>query len=274
MPRGVPASGSLRIYFLDVGQGDAVLVVGPDGKSLLYDAGRERDDAARLALERGVTRLDLAIASHVDADHIGGFEEVARQLRPRLFLNNGIAGSTQTYGRVIAAMRKAGTQGLVATRRTIKLGDSLELQVLPAPAGLPRSDQNANSVGVLLRFGAFRAFFGGDSDPATTAGWTRLYGKAFAGVPVYKASHHGSRHNDTLAFLRLLQPKEVIIGVGEGNRFGHPAREALVRYRAVGARLHRTDLNGTVTITAQPDGSYSVEAERVVSDAELLKPGG
>jgi competence protein ComEC len=249
-------------------------VLAPDGRSLLYDAGRDRDNAARLALDRGVTRLDLAIASHVDADHIGGFEEVARQLRPRLFLNNGIAGSTQTYGRVVAAMREAGTQGLVATRRTIKLGDNLEVQVMPAPAGLPRSDENANSVGVLLRFGAFRAFLGGDAEPATTEGWTRLYGKALAGVPVYKAAHHGSRHNDTLAFLRLIQPREVIIGVGEGNRFGHPDREALVRYRKVGARLHRTDLNGTVMITAQPDGSYSVEAERVVSASELLKPGG
>jgi competence protein ComEC len=155
-PLPVPTAGTLRISFLNVGQGDSVLIQTPDGKSALYDAGRYKDLAATLVQARGVSKLDLVIASHADADHIAGF-------KPDFFLNNGVASSTLTSANVIAAMTDAGAQGLVASERTINLGSSVALDVLPPAANAPASDQNANSVGVLVRFGSFRAFLGGDS---------------------------------------------------------------------------------------------------------------
>jgi competence protein ComEC len=162
-PLPVPTAGTLRISFLNVGQGDSVLIQTPDGKSALYDAGRYKDLAATLVQARGVSKLDLVIASHADADHIAGLVSVAKTFKPDFFLNNGVASSTLTSANVIAAMTDAGAQGLVASERTINLGSSVALDVLPPAANAPASDQNANSVGVLVRFGSFRAFLGGDS---------------------------------------------------------------------------------------------------------------
>ncbi|HWG85053.1 MAG TPA: excalibur calcium-binding domain-containing protein [Deinococcales bacterium] len=253
--------GRLRIHFLNVGQGDAILLVTPDGKSMAYDAGPDRYLAAQLIKARGVKQLDLAVMSQGDADHIAGFEGVAQQLKPRVLLNNGLAKATRTYARVIAAFQAAGSQGITATERTINLGSQVKLQVLAPPPNVSRNNQNANSVGVLLTFGKFRAFFGGDAEPATTAWWAQKYGSLLKGTPVYKSLHHGSKHNDNAPFLNLVRPKDVFIGVGRNN-YGHPSSEALLLYQRVGANIFRTDLSGTLTVTATQDGKYTVTAER------------
>ncbi|WP_045234436.1 excalibur calcium-binding domain-containing protein [Deinococcus pimensis] len=264
------SAADLTIRFLDVGQGDAVLVTTPDGKSMLYDAGRGRT-AADLLNRYGVKQLDLAVMSQGDADHIGGFEFVAPSFKPKVLLNNGLAKSTQTYARVLAAFKAAGSQGILASNRTINLGTQVKLQVLPAPAGVPKNNQNANSVGVLLTYGKFKAFFGGDAEPAETAGWARTFGPQLSGVQVYKALHHGSKHNDTRSFLQLVRPQTVVIGVGKNN-YGHPSSEALALYEGVNANVFRTDLNGTVTITVKPDGSYTVSGERGLGTRRTTTP--
>ena len=253
----------LKLYFLDVGQGDAILVVTPDGKSMVYDAGRSRDRAAQLVRNLGVTRLDLAVLSQGDADHIGGFEGIAAQLKPVRVLTNPLAASTQTYARVIEAFRLAGTQGLKAEERTINLGSSVTLRVMPAPPGVPMGDQNANSVGILIQFGAFKAFFGGDAESTTMRGWATKYASILKDLDVYKAAHHGSKRNDTREFLGLLRPQDVGIGVGANNSYGHPQPEALALYSGVGASIWRTDLHGTVTVTVKPDGAYTVQTQKL-----------
>ncbi|PYE48371.1 excalibur calcium-binding domain-containing protein [Deinococcus yavapaiensis] len=250
----------LVIRFLDVGQGDAVLVTTPDGKSMLYDAGRGRA-AAELLRSFGVKQLDLAVMSQGDADHIGGFEFVAQAFKPRTLLNNGLAASTQTYARVLAAFQAAGTQGLRATARTINLGASVKLQVIPAPSTVPAKDQNANSVGVLLTYGTFKMFLGGDAEPSTTKGWAAAYGPQLRGVNVYKALHHGSKHNDSAAWLSVLQPKVVVIGVGPNN-YGHPSSEALALYKNIGATVFRTDVHGTVTFTVKTNGTFTTSVSK------------
>ncbi len=253
-------AADLQIRFLNVGQGDAILVTTPDGKSMAYDAGRPKDLATNLIQSLGVTRLDLAVASHADADHIGGLEGVATALKPRVFLNNGIAGTTDTYARVIAAMKASGSQGLVATERTINLGSSVKLFVLPPSPDASKDDQNANSVGLLLEYNGFKAFFGGDSERSETSFWASRYKTQLAGVDVYKAAHHGSANNDTPEWLHLLDPSNVVIGVGP-NAYGHPSFEALNEYEQAKADVWRTDQHGTVTVTVQADGRYTVTPE-------------
>jgi competence protein ComEC len=257
---GTVSAADLTIRYLNVGQGDAVLVTTPDGKSMLYDAGRSKTQVASEVAKAGVKRLDLAVASHADADHIAGFETVAAQFQPRTFLNNGLAGSTETFARVVAAMKKANAQGLVASERTIGLGTDVKLHVFPPPANAPKGNQNANSIGMLLEYGKFKAFFGGDSEPIETKFWASKYANKLLNLDVYKSAHHGSKTNDTLEWLRTLNPSNVVVSVGENN-YGHPSREALELYALVNANVWRTDEYGTITVSIKANGEYRISTE-------------
>jgi competence protein ComEC len=250
-------SDVLELRFLDVGQGAAVLIRAPDGRAVLYDGGQ---DGARLMaeLERaGVTSLELVIASHNHADHIGGLVAAVERYRPRYVMENGVPHTTRTYERFLRAVAGAGSQRLEPTRRTITLGD-VRLRVIPPP-GDPALGHNDNSVGLRVEYGAFAATLMGDSQPAQQRWWLAGHGDLLGPVSVHKASHHGSRNGDTRALLDRLRPGVVVISVGRDNRYGHPHESALALYRDVGADVFRTDVHGTVTIRAGLDGMASVE---------------
>ncbi|MPY68159.1 MBL fold metallo-hydrolase [Deinococcus sp. SDU3-2] len=259
---GTAQAAPLTIRFLDVGQGDAVLITSPEGKSVLYDGGRSEARMQTLLRQYGVQGLDLVAASHGDADHITGLIPAVTLYKPKFFLNNGIAATTQTWNKLITATQKAGTQGLVARdQQVINLG-SVKLTVLAPPPGMPRGEQNVNSVGLLVQYGSFRALLTGDSETAETAGWLKRYPASFLGpIDVYKSIHHGAANGDSAAWLAAVRPRNVVIGVGPNN-YGHPTGAALNLYRKVGANVFRTDQQGTVTVTVQPGGKYAITTER------------
>ena len=119
----VAPAGVLTLRFLDVGQGDAVLITSPEGKSVLYDGGRSEVRMATLLRQYEVRSLDLLVASHADADHITGLIPAVTTLRPRFFLNNGTAGTTQTWAKLTGALKAAGTQGLPARNQVTALAE-------------------------------------------------------------------------------------------------------------------------------------------------------
>ena len=248
----------LVLTFLDVGQGDAVLIQAPTGQNVLYDGGRYADRALEQLQARGVTKLDLVIASHADFDHINGLVEVVRSYKPRFFLDNGVTHTTQTYAELLQAVQAAGSQLLEPTARTVTLGD-VTLRILPPP-GDASLGQNDNSVGVVVSYGSFKASLTGDSEGTEWNYWDGL--GVLEPVQVHKASHHGSANGDIPLTMSRLEPKTVVVSVGAGNSYGHPTDEALRLYAAVGANVYRTDLQGTVTAAARSDGSYTVTTER------------
>lgn len=253
--------GALTIRFLDVGQGDAVLITSPEGKSVLYDGGRSEPRLQTLLRQYEVQRLDLVAASHADADHITGLIPAVTLYKPRFFLNNGLAGTTQTWRKLVTAAQQAGTQGLVARDQVINLG-SVKLTVLAPPPGMPGNEQNLNSVGLLVQYGAFRALMTGDSETPETAGWLKKYPAGTLGpVDVYKSIHHGAANGDNAAWLATVRPRNVVVSVGPNN-YGHPTATALNLYKSVGAATWRTDQMGTVTITVQPSGAYTITTEK------------
>lgn len=171
--------GVLTIRFLDVGQGDAVLLTAPEGQTLLYDGGRSEVRMKELLKKYGVRRIDLVAASHGDADHITGLTPAVTLFKPKIFLNNGLAATTQTWSKLTRALQAAGTKGLVAREQVINLG-SVKLTVLPPPPDLPRNEQNVNSVGLLVQYGSFRLLMTGDSETAETQGWLKKYPASFS----------------------------------------------------------------------------------------------
>lgn len=264
--------GVLTIRFLDVGQGDAVLITAPEGQSLLYDGGKSESRMRELIRQYDIQNVALVAASHGDSDHITGLIPVVALSKPRFFLNNGLAATTQVWQRLTNVVAQAGTQGLLAKDQTINLG-SVKITVLPPPPGMP-NEQNLNSVGLLVQYGGFKALMTGDSETAETAGWLRKYpGNVLGPVRVYKSIHHGAANGDNANWLKAVRPSNVVISVGPNN-YGHPTSTALNLYRSVGATTYRTDLNGTVTVTVQPAGAYSITTERGMVRQSAPAPGG
>lgn len=261
-----PTDTTLAITFLDVGQGDAVLIRAPEGQTALVDAGP--GDVVPLLREMGVDGIDLLVATHPDADHIGGIADVIGSLPVRFYMDNGQPHPTATYGRLLAALEtRPEITYLEAVPRTISLG-SAEIEVLPL---LPRTttDTNNRSVALVVRFGSFTALLSGDSEVRQL---THLVGQGVVpAVTLLKAPHHGSDNGFTWPFLEAAQPEVVVISVGR-NGYGHPRPAALRAYAEVGATVLRTDLAGHVAIVGYKHGDFGVVRGEQV--ALLMRAGG
>ena len=256
-----PPDTVLRVTFLDVGQGDAILIQAPEGQTALIDAGR--GDIVPLLREIGVTQIDLMVATHPHADHIGGMARVIESIPVRFFMDNGDPHTTATYRELIAALEaRPEITYLEATPRTISLG-SATLEVLPL---LPRgtTEHNDRSVSLVLRFGDFTALLSGDSEVRQL---THLVGLgAVPALTLLKAAHHGSDNGFTWSFLQAARPRVVVISVGGDNSYGHPRREALDAYAATARETFRTDLHGHLQVRGYGDGSYVVvQGDQVAS---------
>lgn len=282
-PPGLAAQDApVRVTFLDVGQGDAVLIQSPEGRTALIDAGPGVDVPSRLR-GLGIDTLDLVIASHPHADHIGGMRQVLRAFPVRFYMDNGRPHTTATYSSVMRELRdRPEVVYLQATPRTIDLG-STRLHVLPLPPG-PSSNLNDSSVGIVLEHGDFLGFFSGDSEQPQLAHF--LQQDAVPDVTLLKAPHHGSDDAVSELFMQAARPEVVVIPVGWANRYGHPRPAALHTYRAHADHLLRTDVHGRVTVLGYRDGRYqielggsvevggSAEAGATAEVGDLERPGG
>ena len=250
----------LRVYLFDVDQGDGALIQSPSGQNVVVDAGENSTQIVEYLTALGVTRVDLVIASHNHADHIGGIPAVLQTFRPALYLDNGVAATTLVQQRVFDALTETGTPVLAPTSREISLGTAT-LRVIPPP-GVPAWDQNDNSLGLLLQYGQFRMSFAGDAEQREWAWWNINHPDWLTPVHVHKASHHGSSNGDSTPNLVQLTPGSVVVSVGADNTYGHPTAATLAAYAAAGSTVYRTDLHGTVLIEVGASGVPTIQVER------------
>jgi len=253
-------TGEVKIHFIDVGQGDAVLIEGTGGQNVLYDGGRRNDDALAYLQEIGITTLDLVISSHPDADHIGGLDKVIDFYKPRFYMDNAVVATTVVYEDVLTAVQEANTTLLDATRRTIAIGEA-KIEIIPPPND-PDFNRNNNSIGLILDFGNFEAALTGDAEEEEFEWWFANTPEYFREVEIYKSAHHGSTNGDTAESVAMFSPEVVVIGVGESNNFGHPTQQALDLYKSVNAQVLRTDQKGDVVITGFSDGTYTIATSK------------
>lgn len=261
-----PASGHLIIRAIDVGQGDSFLLTSPAGKNVLIDAGPP--DASQsligVLMDAGVRQLDLVVATHPHADHIGGMARVLDAVPVKLFLDSGQPYSTKTYTNMLKKIQQKNIPFLAAEAgQEFELDAGIKLQVMaprkPFITASQGSVYNANSVVIRVTYNSFAMLFTGDSEQETER--RLLAEQTDLSATILKVAHHGSKYSTTIAFLRAVQPKVAIISCGAANEYGHPAQRTLDRLKSVVQALHRTDLEGTITIYT--DGaSYRIETER------------
>jgi beta-lactamase superfamily II metal-dependent hydrolase len=240
----------VELLFLDVGQGDAILIRSQEGNVALVDAGPDGGVVDKLR-QHGVSFINIAVASHAHADHIGGMQAVVESLPVEYYTDNGMPHTTATYDNLMQAIEVRNTRYFEATKRRINLG-SVALTFIPPPGD---GDQNNNSLGVLVEYGRFKAMLTGDSE----AGELRHFlDEGVSQLTVLKAPHHGSRDGLTPAWLNITQPQVVVVSCGRGNPYGHPSRWALRYYENVAEHVYRTDIDGDVLVFGARDGTYRV----------------
>lgn len=262
-----PASAQhLTIRFFNVGQGDAALVTSPEGKSMLVDAGPERDQVDRFLHRLHIDTLDLIVASHNHADHITGIPAVLQSgTVVRFYLDNGVPTTTQVYARVLRAVQRSRVTYLNPTARTIHLG-SVVVRVIPPMPGV--ETQNNTSVGLLVTYGAFTAFFAGDAESLERDYWLRT--DHLSHVTLLKVAHHGSSNGTDARWLAALSPCVAVISVGAHNRYGHPSAKTLRLLGAARVTTFRTDRDGTVEVEADRSGHVTIHTR---TPARTARPG-
>jgi len=265
-------AGDVVVTMLDVGQADAILVRTPANKTILIDAGDRGANTVEKLVRLGVDHLDLVVATHAHADHIGDMLKVVQALPPKVYVDSGVPHTTQVYSGLMAAIEgnKAISYRSARPGMTFNLDDGAKLEILwPDPAGLlqgTRSDINSNSVVTRLTHGNDCFLFAGDAEAPTEK---LLVGKKVGQCDVLKVAHHGSRHSSTAAFLAMLKPSIALISTGAGNRYNHPGGETLLRLEQAKATVYRTDLHGQITLVSTGKG-ITVTTERKASGAALL----
>jgi competence protein ComEC len=248
-----PADGRLHLTALDVGQGEALVVTSPRGRTLLVDAGGlagRRFDVGEAVVaaylwSQGVRRVDALGVSHAHPDHVGGVAFVVRALGVGEVWEGPAARADPGWRALDAELRAAGV-----TRRALAAGarlswDGVEIEVVgpPAPSSPPWRVKNDDSLVLRLRFGGVRLLLTGDIE---AAGEARLAGR----VEVLKVPHHGSRTSSTPAFLGATGARAALLSAGAGNVYGHPHPEVVARYARAGTRLLRTDREGAVSLAS------------------------
>lgn len=246
---GITQAGTLTVTWLDVGQGDAA-VIQCGGQAMLIDGGKPEKSSYIYAWlqQHGLSYLDVIVATHVDADHIGGLSGALNYASVGTAYCPVTTGTTETFQSFVKYLAQRGKQITVPTAgETFALGGA-QVQIL---GPLHRAeDSNDNSIVLKVSFGATSFLFTGDAERAEEQDLLN------AGVnlqsTVLKVGHHGSDTSTSYPFLRAVAPQYAVISVGAGNSYGHPTEAVLSRLRDAGVTTFRTDMQGE--ITAVSDG--------------------
>jgi len=246
----LPHPRSLRILFLDVGQGSAALVRWPSGRTWLVDAGpRSRMDPDRNAGRdailpamrvEGISRLDLVSISHADQDHWGGLGWLWSRIPPSTLLLSADSGTPPSppFDSLVSVLAASGWEVRRAgAGQVLSYGDGARCEIASPGIGadLPR---NQTSLVLRLCLDSTCALLPGDADSVAEAFQLRS-GESLRSQ-VIAAGHHGSRHSSSLDWLRRVAPADVVLSYGVPNHYGHPNAEAMERIGRVGARVWRT----------------------------------
>lgn len=254
---GGSASGTLEVYFFDVGQGDSELIRLPGGENILIDAGTSstEDELVGELRSLGAETLDLVVATHPHADHIGGMAavidafDVRQVVMPRV--SESDTPTTKTYENLLQSIADKGLTITPAEPGDELLSSGGAVLTVLAPNGEDYGDLNNYSVVLRLTYGEDSFLFTGDAEEASEEEMLSLDWPLTA--TVLKCGHHGSETSTSPAFLDAVSPQYAVISCGVDNDYGHPDAVTLEKLEAAGAEVFRTDRQGT--ILASTDGS-------------------
>ena len=251
-------AGQLRVHFIDVGQGDSIFIQTPDGSTALIDGGYDNGQALAYLQRQGVTNIDVMVASHPHADHIGGLVQVMQSLDVGEIWTSGVPHTTYIYESFLDTIETQRVRYHEATTGThIAVGD-LQLEVIYLNPNT--ADLNDTSLVLRLAFGEVSFLFTGDAEALAEREMIQTVPEHLQAT-ILKVGHHGSYTSSTPAFLAAVRPEIAVYSAGIDNTYGHPHEEAITNLLNSGATIYGTDTHGTVVIVT--DGqTYQVTPEQ------------
>jgi competence protein ComEC len=238
--------GTLAVHFIDVGEGDSILLdIGEN--EVLIDGGGKSPGVVRYIDDYVDGRLEVMVATHPHADHIGGLISVLRAFEVDEIWLNGDTSTSQTYSQFMSAVNSEGAQVFTARRGDTIQAGNLTFNVLH-PANLNGST-NDDSIVLSLSYGQIDFLFTGDVEQEAEASMLVQSVVPVPDVEVLKVGHHGSRTASSMQFLQVIKPECAIYMAGQDNSYGHPHEEAIANLCEIGAEIYGTDIHGTVVVT-------------------------
>jgi competence protein ComEC len=251
------SSRNLKVTMIDVGQGDSILVELPGRKKMLIDGGGFPDSpfdvgekvVSPVLWRKGIKHIDVLVLTHPHPDHLGGLASVARNFRIGEFWEGDSAPDDPAYANLLRSLPASVVRRRVG-RGFIWRADGVSVEVLhPGADTGPSGAAAVNDRSLVLRVSLGRKAFLLTGDIGTGAEQEIIASGGDIRSSVLKAPHHGSGLSSSATFLDCVHPQEVLISVGEGNRYGFPSVLVLERYARVGAAVFRTDLHGAVEVS-------------------------
>lgn len=256
----IDARADVRVSFFDVGQGDSALIRDRDGKDLLIDGGP--DDSVLEGLADAMPwwdrDIDVMLVSHLDADHFVGFFGVLQRYHVKEVWWTGVAPNTETARGFAAEVERLGlVQHFAKAGDVIPFAGGGNFRVLwpredargriAVPTDTAAGAKDSNYYSIIGRFdcGTERALFTADAPARVEA--ELLDAPTELRSEVLKVAHHGSAYSSSEPFLEAVHPREAVISVGAGNRYGHPTPRVLSALLERGIRIRRTDREGTIS---------------------------
>ncbi|WP_342544290.1 MBL fold metallo-hydrolase [Lysinibacillus sp. FSL W7-1291] len=264
----VTAGHDMRVHFIDVGQGDSILIESPNGKTMLVDGGVKGagQQIVSYLKELGVSKLDVVVATHPDADHIGGLIPVLNSLTIEQFYDSGKVHTSQTFEEMLTLIDEKNIPYYVPkTGETIEFDKDVTVKVLNANE--QASDNNDASIVLKMTYGNVSFLLTGDAGVALEKEMLQYDVTA----TVLKAGHHGSNTSSSQEFIRAVKPEVTILSYGEDNKYGHPHAEVVDRLQAIGSKIYATADLGTITVST--DGvNYTVNGKETSKVETSKKP--
>ncbi len=271
--------GELEIHHIDVGQGDATLLIEPTGETMLIDSGDWRQggsDVIAYLEDQDVDRIDHLVATHGHADHIGGHDAIIEHYETEregigVAYDSGVAHTSQTYDRYLDAIEAYDVELLIVeSGDSFAFGDST-VDVHNPPAGESGSDLHDNSVALTIEFGAFSYLTTGDAEADAEQRMVDEYGDRLE-ADVYQAGHHGSTTSSTAPFMDQVAPDAAIISSAYDSQYGHPHDEILEDFAERGIETYWTGVHGDIVLTTDGE-EVRFETEHAFSTdgADLLE---
>ncbi|NLI14110.1 ComEC/Rec2 family competence protein [Pelotomaculum propionicicum] len=243
----VPAKPAvLKVHFIDVGQGDAILVQLPDGRNMLIDAAARESESTVMGYlrERGVDRIDFIVGTHPHEDHIGSLDAVIKNFKTGEVIMPEVTTNTRVFYDLLQVIKERGLS-IKKARAGVSIFENSGLSAkLLAPQATEYESLNNYSAVIFLKYQDVAFLLTGDAESESEK--EMLAAGCDVKAQVLKVSHHGSSSSTTAKFLQAVSPSYAVISVGAGNDYNHPHPAVLDRLARSGAVTLRTDQQGTI----------------------------